>query len=94
MLLLELCYLSLALFDAWTTAKRLPQIGIEAECNTFIRWLTTKLGIKTGIYVGVLIPTLILMMFAPAFPQCFIFLTGMRTTLCAFQIRTMKAIRT
>lgn len=83
-------FLFLALFDAWITSKRIPQLGIEAEYNPLIRWLSYRFGIKTGIYVGVLIPTGIILTLAHWFPCTLIYLLGCRTTLFAFQVKSMN----
>jgi hypothetical protein len=80
----------MALFDAWFTTRRIPQIGIEAEYNPLIRWLTRKFGVKAGIYAGVLLPTLVLMLLGFTFTKIFVFLVGARTTLFGFQMRVLK----
>lgn len=80
-------YLLLAVFDAWYTSKRIPQLGIEAEFNPFIKWLSYKYGIVTGIYVGVLAPTVVILTFALYLPMILIYLLGARTTLFAFQMK-------
>lgn len=84
-----LAFLLLALFDAWFTARRIPQLGIEAEYNPFIRWLSYRFNIETGIYVGVLVPTLILLVLGVNFPSLLLFMTGCRTTLCSFQLKVL-----
>jgi len=91
MYLVVLLFVLLASFDAWFTAKRIPQLGIEAEYNPLIRWLSYRFGIKTGIYVGILGPTLILVGISFVWPCVLIYLLGCRTTLFAFQMKVINA---
>lgn len=85
-----LAFLAMALFDAWFSARRIPQLGIEAEYNPFIRWLSHQFSIKTGMYVGVLLPTAIVMMVGFRFPCVLVYLLGLRTTLFSFQLKVLN----
>jgi hypothetical protein len=89
--MVSLVFLLLAVFDAWFTAKRIPQLGIEAEHNPLIRWLSYKYGVKTGIYAGVLVPTILIMLVGITFPELILYLLGCRTTLFAFQVKVLNA---
>ena len=86
--MIAVCYLILALFDAWYTSYRLPPTGLTAEWNPTIRFLARMLGLRTGIYVGVLLPTLLILSLGTLFPSTLIFLLGCRTTLATFQLKT------
>lgn len=88
-----LLFLLLAVYDAWFTSKRIPQLGIEAEFNPLIRWLSYKYGIVTGIYVGVLAPTVVILTLGIYFPAILIYLFGARTTLFAFQLKVFLHAR-
>jgi hypothetical protein len=90
--ILKLCFLAMALFDAWATNQRLSKVGIQAEYNPLIRWLSEHFGTEGGVFIGILVPTLILISFAEIFPKSFIFLVGTRTTLFGFQMRTLKEL--
>lgn len=87
MILVILLFAGMAVFDAWFTASRIPQLGIEAEYNLFIRWLSRKYGIKAGVWVGVLLPTLCLIGVGAWGFTFLVYLLGCRTTLFAFQLK-------
>lgn len=83
-------FFALAVFDAWYTSKRIPQLGLEAEYNPLIKWLSRKYGVVTGIYVGVLGPTVVILAVGCWLPCVLIYLFGCRTTLCAFQVKVLR----
>lgn len=85
-----LAFFCMALFDAWFSARRIPQLGVEAEYNPFIRWLSYRYSIPTGVYVGVLLPTAFVMLLGFEFPCLLVYILGLRTTLFSFQLKVLN----
>jgi len=82
-------FVLLALFDVWYTIRQLTRLGPEVELNGFIRWIIPKTSVASGVFTGIMVPTLLLVPLGLRFPSLLVFLLGCRTTLASFQLRVL-----
>jgi hypothetical protein len=84
--------LGLAAFDCWFTYRQFKKFGTKVELNNLVRWLAEHVGLKQGVLVGVLVPTLsgvaLLAKYDMGKTAC-VYL-GMRLTLAIHQIKFLK----
>jgi|GEM_PF-6116760 hypothetical protein len=87
-LLKETLFLLLAFLDAEFTKRRLSELGLDAELNPFIRWLGSRIGVETGVDLGIILPTGGLAILGWFFPELLTFMIGVRFCLFLFQQRS------
>lgn len=90
--LLILAYLVLAGTDVFFTRRIISVFGKQAELNGMVRWCVSKLGLTQGLIIGILCPTLTVLLavliISPKNPSVGIsFFTGMRTMLFLRQLQ-------
>lgn len=61
MSLLILLFLGLAYSDIWYTRFMLKRHGLGIELNPLIPWLARKFGLSSGVFLGIALPTLLIL---------------------------------
>ena len=86
MIILLAIFLALASFDAAYTIRMLSKHGVEIELNPAIRWLVARFGLLTGVWAGVMIPTLAIAALAILWPPLLAVMIPARALLCGMQL--------
>lgn len=90
MSLLILLFLGLTYSDLLYTMFMLTRHGIEIELNPVIKWLSRKLGLATGVLVGISVPALLLLYFGIDFKPLLEAVTFARLMLFFLQICRLR----
>src|SRR5712664_4062523 len=90
--LLLLIYFSLCCFDSWITRKRLIKYGPNVECNEIIRNLATTKGPEAAVYVGIILPSILitLILVALDWPLVLAGLIGYRVRMFINQFQSLQ----
>jgi len=89
---LAILYFSLCTYDAWITRKRLIEYGPQVEGNEVIRNLATKQGPEIAVYVGLILPSVLLTLVLVAldWPLALATLIGYRFRMFVNQFQSLQ----
>lgn len=79
----------LAVYDATFTVRRMRKYGLLIETNSLVTYLATTMG-ELGVYVGALVPTLLLSTAAVLFDSSLAIGTIFGVRLCLFQFQRIS----
>jgi hypothetical protein len=86
MIILLAIFLALAAFDAAYTTRMLSKHGVAIELNPTIPWLAARFGLSAGVWLGVMIPTLVIAALAFMVPPLLAVMVPARALLCGMQL--------
>lgn len=89
---LPAAYFALCAFDAWITRKRIISYGPQVEGNEVIRNLATTKGPEVAVYVGIILPSILLTLVLVAldFPLTLAGLIGYRIRMFINQFQSLQ----
>jgi hypothetical protein len=86
MIILLAIFLALAVSDAAYTTRMLSKHGVAIELNPAIQRLAARFGLVAGVWLGVMIPTLVIAALAFLVPPLLAVMVPARALLCGMQL--------
>lgn len=90
MSLLILLFLGLAYSDIWYTRFMLKRHGLGIELNPLIPWLARKFGLSSGVFLGIALPSLVILYLGITFRPLLEFVTLARLMLFFMQALRLR----
>jgi hypothetical protein len=90
-IILAFILFALATFDTWLTAKRIRTYGKWVELHGGVRLFAKLFGPEMGAVLGIMIPTLLWVLFAKAFNLTWLLalIVGLRARFCWIQLESL-----